>query len=100
MSLHQNYHFQLIISCNTIFDRKKWIISFAQSADPSSLYKSPTHTTSEAELHQLRGLRPITRDDSGFYPDTSPPQRGKIRMYSKTYHVQSTNVNLSYYKSH
>jgi hypothetical protein len=28
MRLHQNYYFQLIISCNTIFYRKKWIISF------------------------------------------------------------------------
>jgi len=53
--------------------RKKRIISFAQSVDPSS-DESPTHIISEVELHQFRGLQPITRDDIDVFLDTSPPQ--------------------------
>jgi hypothetical protein len=95
MSLHQNYYFQLIISCNTIFYRKKWIISFGTICRSPPLYKSPTHTISEAELHQLRGLPPITRDHIrrdhvGVFLDTSPPQRGKYVCILKhtTYKVR------------
>lgn len=36
------------------------------------LYKSPTHSISEAELHQLRSLPPITRA-----LDASPPSKRK-----------------------